>query len=145
MGIHTARELLAVERIRFRYLTGVGDRIRKEIRLKAKRLAQLRPDLAQGRPTAGGTEGGAEPEALLASLDELASQLLPRRPAGDDRPEERALAIYLGLEESAPKEGEPPLWPTLGEAASQCRLSRSAVSDVLAQGARALAQVAACD
>jgi serine/threonine protein kinase len=36
MAIHNARELLAVDRVRFRYLRGVGDRIRKEIRLKAK-------------------------------------------------------------------------------------------------------------
>ena len=51
MGIHNARELLAVDRIRFRYLRGVGDKIRKEIRLTAKELARLRPDLTQGRST----------------------------------------------------------------------------------------------
>src|SRR6185312_14839655 len=44
MGIHNARELLAVDRIKFRYLRGVGDKIRKEIRLTAKELARLRPD-----------------------------------------------------------------------------------------------------
>ncbi|MGH9891949.1 MAG: protein kinase domain-containing protein, partial [bacterium] len=33
MGIHNVKELLAVDRIRFRYLTSVGDRVRKEIRL----------------------------------------------------------------------------------------------------------------
>jgi hypothetical protein len=49
MGIHNAEELLAVDRIRFRYLRGVGDKIRKEIRLTAKELARLRPDLTQGR------------------------------------------------------------------------------------------------
>ncbi len=49
MGIHNARELLAVDRIKFRYLRGVGDKIRKEIRLKAKDLARLRSDLTQGR------------------------------------------------------------------------------------------------
>ncbi|MEF8717022.1 MAG: hypothetical protein V5B44_04475 [Candidatus Accumulibacter necessarius] len=55
MAIHNARELLAVDRVRFRYLRGVGDRIRKEIRLKAKpgrHPAGPRarpPDAARGR------------------------------------------------------------------------------------------------
>ena len=122
MGIHNVKELLAVDRVRFRYLKGVGDRVRKEIRLKAKRLAQLRPDLA--RPTLHDAE--AEPRGV-SSIDALAAQLLPKRPAGDDRPEERALAIYLSLEEV---EGDH-LWPTLGDAASQCHLPRSAVSAAL--------------
>ncbi|MGH8607052.1 MAG: protein kinase domain-containing protein, partial [Gammaproteobacteria bacterium] len=122
MGIHNVKELLAVDRIRFRYLTSVGDRVRKEIRLTAKRLAQLRPDLARRTLHDADTEprGGT-------NIDELAAQLLPKRPAGDDRPEERALAIYLGLEEV---EGHH-LWPTLGGAASQCHLPRSAVSAAL--------------
>ena len=44
-------------------------------------------------PHLGGQAGGA------VSVNELAAQLLPRRPAGDDRPEEAALAHYLGLDE----------------------------------------------
>lgn len=124
MGIHNVKELLAVDRIRFRYLKGVGDRIRKEIRLKAKGLAYVRPDLAQGRPTIHGSEDGA---LGADTVDELAAQLLPKRPAGDDRPEDRALAVYLGLEEL---EGDH-LWPTLGNAATQCQLARSAVSAAL--------------
>ena len=32
MGIHTVYQLLGVPRLKFRYLTGVGDRIRREIR-----------------------------------------------------------------------------------------------------------------
>jgi serine/threonine protein kinase len=124
MGVHNVRELLAVDRIKFRYLKGVGDRIRKEIRLKAKRLAQLRPDLAHGRATLHGAEGEL---VGVASVDHLVSSLLPKRPAGDDRAEERALAIYLGLEEA----GGERLWPTLGYAAAQCRLPRSAVSGAL--------------
>ncbi len=124
MGIHNVKELLAVDRIRFRYLKGVGDRVRKEIRLKAKRLALLRPDLTSGRPSLH----EAEPEPLgMASIDALAVQLLPKRPAGDNRPEEQALALYLGIEEL---EGTQ-LWSTLGQAASQCRLPRSAVSTAL--------------
>ncbi len=122
MGIHNVKELLAVDRVRFRYLTSVGDRVRKEIRLKAKRLAQLRPDLA--RPTQHDAED--EPRGV-SSIDALAAQLLPKRPAGDDRPEERALALYLGLEGI---EGDR-LWPSLGDAAGRCRLPRSAVSAAL--------------
>ena len=48
MHILTVEQLLGVDRIRFRYLRNVGDRIRKEIRLKAKRLAEYRPDLLPG-------------------------------------------------------------------------------------------------
>ena len=33
MHIHTVQQLLAVDRIRFRYLRNVGDKIRREIRL----------------------------------------------------------------------------------------------------------------
>jgi hypothetical protein len=78
MGIHNARELLAVDRVRFRYLKGVGDKVRKEIRLKAKRLSQLRPDLTQGRPTVHDAESD---HVGIATIHELAAQLLPRRPA----------------------------------------------------------------
>src|SRR6185369_13502455 len=117
MGIHNARELLAVDRIKFRYLRGVGDRIRKEIRLAAKELARLRPDLTQGRSTVHDTDeevGGA------VSVNELAIQLLPRRPAGDDRPEEAALAHYLGLDDSV----QAGAWPSLGESAQANQVER---------------------
>lgn len=50
MGIHNARELLAVDRVRFRYLKGVGDKVRKEIRLKAKRLSQRGSSSGMERP-----------------------------------------------------------------------------------------------
>lgn len=124
MGIHNARELLAVDRIRFRYLRGVGDKIRKEIRLTAKELARLRPDLTQGRSTAHDADeeaGGA------VSVNELAAHLLPRRPAGDDRPEEAALAHYLGLDDVV-KAGA---WPTVGEAAQACQVDRGVLTTAL--------------
>jgi serine/threonine protein kinase len=128
MGIHNARELLAVDRIRFRYLRGVGDKIRKEIRLKAKELARLRPDLTQGRGslhTAGDEEGddGKSP----VTVNELAEILLPRRPAGDDRPEESALAHYLGLDDEVPA-GR---WPTLGDAAQAAQVDRGTLTTAL--------------
>jgi serine/threonine protein kinase len=128
MGIHAVRDLLAVDRIKFRYLTGVGDRIRKEIRLKAKKLAQLRPDLAQGRST---QHGGDTPAPGISSIDELAAQLLPKRPAGDDRPEEHALALYLGLEQAESETGDHTRWTTLGDAARLGQLARSEMSNAL--------------
>ncbi len=123
MGIHNVRELLAVDRIRFRYLRGVGDKIRKEIRLAAKELARLRPDLTQGRSTVhdADEEGGA------VSVNELATQLLPRRPAGDDRPEEDALAHYLGLDDSVPAGA----WPTIGESAQVNQVDRTKLTMTL--------------
>jgi serine/threonine protein kinase len=128
MGIHTVRELLAVDRVRFRYLKGVGDKVRKEIRLRAKRLAQLRPDLVPGGLTVIDTDLAAG----ATSIDDLAAHLLPRRPLGDDRPEERALAIWLGLE---PASEEPlnPLWPGLADAARACDLARGRLTDALVQ------------
>jgi serine/threonine protein kinase len=121
MGVHNARELLAVDRIRFRYLRGVGDKIRKEIRLTAKELARLRPDLTQGRSTAHEADGEG---AGAVSINELAAQLLPRRPAGDDRPEEAALAHYLGLDDTV-HAGD---WPNLGESAQSSPVDRSTLT-----------------
>jgi hypothetical protein len=123
MGIHNARELLAVDRIRFRYLRGVGDKIRKEIRLTAKDLARLRPDLTQGRAAAHDDEDADG----AVSINELAAQLLPRRPAGDDRPEEAALAHYLGLDDAV-KAG---VWPSLGDSAQAGEVDRTTLTAAL--------------
>lgn len=124
MGVHNARELLAVDRVRFRYLRGVGDKIRKEIRLTAKELARLRPDLTEGRTTAHEADGEVEG---AVSINELAAQLLPRRPAGDDRPEEAALAHYLGLDDTV-KAG---VWPSLSDSARAEEVDRSVLTAVL--------------
>ena len=124
MGIHNARELLAVDRIRFRYLRGVGDKIRKEIRLTAKELARLRPDLTQGRTAAH--DGDEEADGAV-SVNELAMQLLPRRPAGDDRPEEAALAHYLGIDDTV-KAG---VWPSLGDSALAGEVDRTTLTSAL--------------
>lgn len=123
MGVHDARGLLAVDRIRFRYLRGVGDKIRKEIRVAAKELARLRPDLTQGRPTHDADE--EFPGAI--SVNELAEQLLPRRPAGDDRPDEAALAYYLGLDDAVMAGS----WPNLGDAARAGQVNRTALTSTL--------------
>ena len=131
MGIHNARELLAVDRIRFRYLRGVGDRVRKEIRLTAKELARLRPDLTQGRTSLHSGAGDDDVDGAGAggaiSVNELAAQLLPRRPAGDDRPEEAALAHYLGLDDAV----RPGAWPSVGDAAVASELDRSVLTSAL--------------
>lgn len=124
MGIHNARELLAVDRIRFRLLRGVGDKIRKEIRLTAKELARLRPDLTQGRAAAYDTDDDTDG---AVSVNELAAQLLPRRPAGDDRPEEAALAHYLGLDDAV-KAG---VWPSLGDSAQATEVDRTTLTTAL--------------
>ena len=124
MGIHNARELLAVDRIRFRYLRGVGDKIRKEIRLTAKELARLRPDLTQGRTSSHDNEFDAEG---AVSINELAAQLLPRRPAGDDRPEEAALAHYLGLDDAV----QSGAWPSLGDSAQAGEVERTTLTATL--------------
>ena len=116
-GIHTVQQLLDVPRRQFRYLTGVGDRIRREIRERAKRLAALRPDLVPG--------GITEDDGGRATLDRLADQLLPRRPAGDDRPEDRILAYYLGIDDDAAP------WSSAGHVAAAVGTSRSAVADAL--------------
>jgi serine/threonine protein kinase len=124
MGIHNARELLAVDRIRFRSLRGVGDKIRKEISFTAKELARRRPDLTQGRSTAHDADeevGGA------VSVNELAAQVLPRRPAGDDRPEEAALAHYLGLDDGV----QAGTWPSLGESAQANQVDRGTLTAAL--------------
>ncbi len=126
MGIHNVRDLLGVDRVRFRYLKNVGDKVRKEIRLKAKRLAQLRPDLVAANPS---VLEPASTTPLSRSIDELAAQLLPRRSAGDERPEETALAIYLGIEniDGAPET----LWPTIGAAAHGAGVGRPALTSTL--------------
>lgn len=126
MGIHSVRELLAVDRVRFRYLKGVGDKVRKEIRLRAKRLAQLRPDLVPGGVTVFDTEDAAGD----LSIDHLAGRLLPSRPLTEDTAEERALAIWLGLEPLPGADGGV-LWPALGEAARACDLARGRLADAL--------------
>lgn len=118
MGIHTVHQLLGVPRLKFRYLTGVGDKIRREIRERAKRLAELRPDLVPG--------GTTDDDSGRASVDRLAEQLIARRPAGDEKLEDRVLARYLGIE---PEDALP--WPNAGDVALAVGTARSTVADAL--------------
>jgi len=122
MGIHTVNQLLSVPRQKFRYLSGVGDKIRREIRERARRLAQLRPDLAPG--------ASAEDSSGRPSIDRLAEQLIARRPAGDEKLEDRILARYLGIEPD-----DAPLWSPAGDVAMAVGAARSGVADAL-EGAR---------
>jgi hypothetical protein len=114
MGVHTVQQLLAVDRVRFRYLRGVSDKVRREIRERAKRLAEIRPELKPG--------GGSEDAQAWASVDRLAEVLIPRRPAGDETAEDRLLGLYLGLESV---EGSVS-WPAAGEVARAAGVARSA-------------------
>ena len=120
MGIHTVGELLNVPRQKFRYLSGVGDRVRREIRETAKRLDTVRPDLRPG--------GSSEEDGRPASVDRLAEQLIARRPAGDSRPEDHILALYLGIEPE-----DAPAWPSAGQVAAAVGAARSSVADALEQ------------
>jgi serine/threonine protein kinase len=119
MGVHTVQQLLAVDRIRFRYLRSVSDKVRREIRERAKRLAEIKPELKPG--------GGSEDAQAWASVDRLAEFLIPRRPAGDETAEDRLLELYLGLE---PADG-PVSWPAAGDVAREAGVARSAVAAVL--------------
>lgn len=137
MGVHNARELLAVDRVRFRYLKGVGDKIRKEIRLTAKELARLRPDLIQGSTTLHDSDDDKTSNGAV-SINELAAKLLPSRPAGDDRPEEAALAHYLGLDLELDDAAKPAgnsrqagQWPTLGESAQTANVERGTLTTAI--------------
>ncbi len=118
MGIHTVHQLLGVSRLKFRYLTGVGDKVRREIRERAKRLAQLREDLVPG--------GIIEDDGSRASIDRLAEHLIPRRPAGDEKPEDRILGRFLGIEPA-----DAPAWPNAGQVAIAVATARSGVADAL--------------
>jgi serine/threonine protein kinase len=120
MGIHTVAQLLATDRRRFRWVRNVGERIRKEIRLKAKHLARLRPDLIPG---------GAGESALAgrATIDQLYDQLLRQAPGIDDSTEDRVLATFLGIDEG---DGLAPL-PNVGEVAKTCAVARSAVAGAI--------------
>jgi serine/threonine protein kinase len=119
MGVHTVQQLLAVDRIRFRYLRSVSDKVRREIRERAKRLAEIRPELKPG--------GGSEDAQAWASVDRLAELLIPRRPAGDETAEDRLLELYLGLEPA----DRPVSWPAAGDVAREAGVARSAVAAVL--------------
>lgn len=147
MAVHNARELLAVDRLKFRYLRGVGDKVRREIREKAKRLAELRPDLAQGRTTVhdeaddpvSADEAPVNDRAV--SINELANLLLPRRAAAEDRAEEVALSHYLGVERrdaavsarvrGTTGSGPSAVWPARGEAAAAGGIDRPAFAEAL--------------
>jgi serine/threonine protein kinase len=125
MGIHNAQRLLEVPRVRFRYLSGVSERVRQEIRRIAKELERRRPDLAPGAPSplVNGT----------GSLDRLAEQLVPK----DDRLEDQLVGAYLGIEPPGEGDGDQRLsiWPAAGAVASRCGTARSALAKAL-EGAR---------
>ncbi len=117
-GVHNVRQLLGTDWLRFRYLKGVSDKTRREILDRSRALKRLRPDLTPAPSTVDG--------AVRASIDRLAEQLVARRPAGEERPEDRILARYLAMEHQGPGD-----WPTAGEVARSAAVPRSAVADAL--------------
>jgi serine/threonine protein kinase len=64
--------------------------------------------------------------AIAYHLDRVGELLLPRRPAGDETSEDRALANYLGIEGVI-------AWPTPGDVAKACEIPRSVVATALEQ------------
>ena len=79
-------------------------------------------------PGGGRRAGAAGAEAL--DLDRRPARRearLPRRPAGDDRPEEAALAHYLGLDDTV-KAGA---WPSLGDAGQAGDVDRTTLTATL--------------
>lgn len=116
MDIRCVRDLLSVDRVKFRLLRGVGNRVRLEITRTAQELARRRPDLTRERATAfaeAETEGDDKEKAAVA-INEVAALILPKRPASDDRAADRALAQFMGLDEGV----APGTWPALGEASA---------------------------
>jgi hypothetical protein len=65
MKIYTVSQFLGVPRQQFSYLSRVGGKVRRESRERAKRLAQLRPDLVPG--------GIIDEDSTRASVDRLAA------------------------------------------------------------------------
>ena len=128
MGINTVRELLGVDRVRFRYLKSVGDRIRREIREKAKDLARLRPLLVPGQSSPYEQDDSDSLDSkLLISINELAEVLLPKRAASAEAPEDDALEHYLGLDDGV----KPGVWPTPGASAGAGQISRQLFANAL--------------
>ena len=107
--------------LKFRYLTGVGDKVRREIRERAKRLAQLRPDLVPG--------GSTEDDGRRASVDRLAEQLIARRPAGDEKPEDASLPATSASNRAMLRSGRMP-----ARSRSRSKSARSRVAEVLQAG-----------
>lgn len=127
MGIADVEGLLRVDRIQFRYLRGVGDRIRREIRLKAKSLAALRPDLARGHePLLAGDETATTDDTLPATIDDLVDSLLPQRAGALDASEQTAIRHYLGLDAAAG-----PIWPSIGQTTNATGQDRAAITAAL--------------
>jgi hypothetical protein len=123
MGIQTVRDLLAVDRARFRYLSSVADRTRKEIRLTAKRLAQARPDLAPDGGGAATSEGPAD----RRDVDYLVERLRPRET--EEHRGWQAVELYLGLADGVPHAVRG--WASVGEAAQLAQAGRQELIESL--------------
>ena len=123
MGIHNARELLASIASGFRYLRGgrqdpQGDSTHRQ----GTGLPAARP-----HPGPQHCARRGRGSRRRRQRQRTGSQLLPRRPAGDDRPEEAALAHHLGLDDSV----QAGIWPSLGESAQANQVDRATLTAAL--------------
>jgi len=128
-SIRTVGEFLETPRKYYRYMRGVGDALRKQIRNEAKRLARLRPDLVPPDSVNLLPEKRGE-----ATLEGLLETVIPVVPFDDGRDEEeRALGLYLGVTEGSPDT----LWPDLRSCATQARLRPDRMPRVVATAVEA--------
>lgn len=130
MGIHTVRELLAVDRVVFRYLRHVSDRVRKEIRQTAKALATRRPDLRLDRSLPA-EDASAEDEG--GSIDALFERLLPRRGFAEASSDIQPIDLLLGYDalQDDTRNGGETHWRSLGEAAAAAGKARASLANAL--------------
>lgn len=113
-SIDSVGAFLETPRKYYRYMRGVGDALRKQIRNEAKRLARLRPDLVPPDSVNLLPEKRGE-----ATLEGLLETMIPVVPFDDGREEEeRALGLYLGIADGS----SDTLWPDLRACATQARL-----------------------
>jgi hypothetical protein len=98
MGAQTVGELLSLPRIRLYRNQGLGQKIVREIRTCAERIAQVFAERGEPQPPA--TLDGPEAEAMrhdprLLSVDFLARRVVPRWAEVEHR---QIIAVLLGLE-----------------------------------------------
>jgi len=132
MGIHNVRELLAVDRVVFRYLRHVSDRVRKEIRRTAKALATRRPDLRLDRNRPAG-DAPAEEEGV--SIDALFERLLPRRGFSEASSDVQPIDLLLGYDAilDDAQEGGGARWRSLAQAAAAAGKARASLANALVE------------
>ncbi|MCK6556376.1 BREX system serine/threonine kinase PglW [Candidatus Binatia bacterium] len=127
MNIVTVADLLAVPVVDLYRMRGIGNKTRRELGTVFANLSTRFPELATGRMKPVEKDPDAD-EVEAPSVDVLAQQLLPAK-AGEPSSEARAIRLLLGLDE--PAEGFLSPWPNQNDVASQLKLTRGRVSQLL--------------